>query len=502
MILLNLLITGTVFLLAAIVLLITEYISYKDLLLHNLTAQIMVLANNSTASLTFNDRKSAVENLGAMKASPNIKCAVIYNRAGSQFASYWRHGEKIETLPPPPLIDGHYFSGDDLNIFHRIVLDGERIGTVYLRSDIKMLYSMMMKHLAITFLTLITVFAVAHMLMAKWQTVITEPILNLLQSMKTVSRDKNYEFKARIYGEDEIGSLALGFNEMLEQIQLRDKKLREEIEERRRAEDEVRRLNNELEWTVEERTGQLLEAQEELVRKEKLAILGQLSGSVGHELRNPLGVMNNAIYFLKTIMTDADDTIKEYLDIIKHEIDSSQRIITDLLDFARTKKPHISTFSVNELIRTSLKRCPFPENILFQDELPDNLPDMKADPIQMGQVFQNLIANASQSMPEGGVLRISARSVSGSGFNFQGPDEKNMKPATEFIEIRVADTGVGISPENIKKLFQPLFTTKARGIGLGLTVCKNLTEANGGRIAVESVLGKGTTFTMILPVGG
>jgi signal transduction histidine kinase len=260
---------------------------------------------------------------------------------------------------------------------------------------------------------------------------------------------------------------------------------------------------------LEKRTGELLETQEELVRNEKLAAIGRLAGSVGHELRNPLGVMNNAVYFLKTVMTDDDETVKEYLDIIKNEIDSSQRIISDLLDFARTKTPQKLTVTVRELMEESLERCALPENIDIQHDIPDTLPPLMVDPLQLGQVFQNLFSNAVQAMSGGGTLRISARRVQGSKFKVQGSEEENIEhgtlnaePDTEFIEISVTDSGEGISTENMKKLFQPLFTTKAKGIGLGLTVCRNLTEANDGRIEVKSELGKGTTFTIILPIEG
>jgi signal transduction histidine kinase len=127
----------------------------------------------------------------------------------------------------------------------------------------------------------------------------------------------------------------------------------------------------------------------------------------------------------------------------------------------------------------------------------------------MGQVFQNIITNGIQAMTEGGSVRISARLVQSSTFKVQGYNEKNIElealnsePDPDFIEIRTADSGEGISPENMGKLFQPLFTTKAKGIGLGLVLCKNLVEANGGRIKVESRLGEGSTFSVILPVAG
>jgi signal transduction histidine kinase len=280
----------------------------------------------------------------------------------------------------------------------------------------------------------------------------------------------------------------------------------ENVAERRQAEEKLRSLNRELEHKVEERTRQLMEAQEELVRKEKLSILGQLSGSVGHELRNPLGVMSNAVYFLQMVLADADETTKEYLDIIKKEIDNSLRIITDLLDFARTRPPQTKTVTARELIDASLARCAIPEGIDLQTEIPDNLPFLRVDPLQMWQVLQNLITNAVQAMPDGGTLRIAVRLMDNPGGTLRcapvsGDHTRSpLQETANFIEISVTDTGEGISAENMKKLFQPLFTTKAKGIGLGLVVCKNLVEANGGRIEVASESGKSTTFTVALPM--
>jgi signal transduction histidine kinase len=255
-----------------------------------------------------------------------------------------------------------------------------------------------------------------------------------------------------------------------------------EINERKRAEEEIRTLNEELEAKIQRRTDQLLEAQEELVRKEKLAILGQLSGSVGHELRNPLGVINNAVYFLKTVMPDADETVKDYLDIIKEEVNNSLSIISDLLDFSRTKTPQMRSTTINELVNKSLERCSLTKGITIQISIPEMLPSVRVDPLQMMQVFQNLITNAIQAMPDGGKLGIKAE------------DDRE----TKAIKIFITDTGKGVSVGDMKKLFQPLFSTKARGIGLGLIVSKRLTEANGGKLEVSSQLGEGTTFIIIL----
>jgi signal transduction histidine kinase len=227
----------------------------------------------------------------------------------------------------------------------------------------------------------------------------------------------------------------------------------------------------------------LRDAQIELVRKEKLAVLGQVAGSVGHELRNPLGVISNAVYFLQTVLSDADETTREYLNIIKDEIAVSDRIVSDLLDSVRSKPPHPAAVGVREVIERTVHQLTIPDSVSVRLDIPEALPDLLVDAMQINQVFRNLISNGVEAMPEGGVLEIHA--------------VENRPEGT--ITVSVRDSGSGMTPEQQARLFEPLFTTKARGIGLGLVVVKNLTEANGGTVNVESEVGKGTVFTVTLP---
>ncbi|MFA5825946.1 MAG: ATP-binding protein [Gallionellaceae bacterium] len=240
-------------------------------------------------------------------------------------------------------------------------------------------------------------------------------------------------------------------------------------------------------WAAERREAEdaLRKAQDELVRNEKLAVLGQVAGSVGHELRNPLGVMSNAVFFLQNVLTDADETTKEYLEIIKSEIEGSERIVSDLLDSVRTKQPHAEIVSVREVLEQTLRKLAIPSSVTVKQDIPATLSPLRVDALQIQQVLRNLISNGIEAIDGVGTLEIRALED---------------VPA-KTITVSIKDSGSGMTPEQLGKLFQPLFTTKARGIGLGLVVVKNLTKANGGNVGVQSEVGKGSTFFVTLPSG-
>jgi PAS domain S-box-containing protein len=275
-----------------------------------------------------------------------------------------------------------------------------------------------------------------------------------------------------------------------------------DIRERKRAETALQDYNAHLEEDVSTRTRELRDAQEQLVRKEKLAVLGQLAGGVGHELRNPLSVINTSIYYLKMVQPDADGKIKEHHAIIEREVQNADKIISDLLDYARVISSDQQAVAVAGLVRQTLERFPVPPGVKLTLKLPGDLPDVFADPFQVVQVLGNLVVNACQAM----ISQGSATSVKDSGRLTISTHEAAPVPGrgrkTAMVEIAVKDTGTGITPENMKSLFEPLFSTKITGIGLGLAVSKKLAEANGGGIEVESEAGKGSTFTLFLPVAG
>jgi signal transduction histidine kinase len=269
------------------------------------------------------------------------------------------------------------------------------------------------------------------------------PLGALVEGVRQVGQGR-FDQKVAVRSKDEFGELADSFNAMVDTLR---------------------------------------ETRDELVRKERLAMLGQVAGGVGHELRNPLGVMSNAVYFLQTMLDGADARTKEYLGIIRAEITRSELIVASLMDAVSTKPPNLVVFKLTEVFDEVMRKLAISSSVSVVLDIPDALPAIRADTMQMQQVFENLVSNAIDAMPEGGTLEIRAREDAQAG---------------EII-ISVRDTGSGIAPENMAKLFQPLFTTKARGIGLGLVVAKNLVEANGGTLKVESEAGHGTRVTVTLP---
>ncbi len=252
--------------------------------------------------------------------------------------------------------------------------------------------------------------------------------------------------------------------------------------QRKRAEDALTDYSHHLEEMVTKRTEALRQAQEKALRQERLAALGQLAGGVAHDLRNPLSVISSAVYYLKMVQTDAEDIVVEYLDMIDDEVQTADRIVTDLLDFARDKTVVPRAVDLDEVVAHVLDRKSPPQGVGLVIQIPDDLPQAHIDSGHLKQILTNLITNAYQAMDDGGILSLRASSV----------DQR--------VQLDISDTGDGISAENMEKIFEPLFTTKSRGIGLGLAICQKLIEANQGRISVTSEEGAGSTFTITIPI--
>jgi len=262
-------------------------------------------------------------------------------------------------------------------------------------------------------------------------------------------------------------------------ITIENAELMEKLEKARK---ELELYADQLEQKVEERTRELREIQDRLLRAQRLAVIGELAGMVGHDLRNPLTSIAGATYYLKRRLNQTiDGKVMEMLELIERNISYSNKIINDLLDYSREIKLDITETSPKALVEDALASVEIPDNIRVV-KIVNNRSRIRVDFEKVKRVLVNLIRNAVDAMPKGGTLTIKCRRK----------DEK--------VEFAVSDTGVGMSEEVLKKLWTPLFTTKARGMGFGLSICKRFVEAHGGTINVESEVGKGSTFTVTLPI--
>jgi signal transduction histidine kinase len=255
------------------------------------------------------------------------------------------------------------------------------------------------------------------------------------------------------------------------------------------AQKELQKWNSDLEKRVQERTRDLKEAQEQLIAGEKLAALGQMASVVGHELRNPLAVMNNSVYFLRSKLlsgneADLDPKIEKHFKIIESEIVKSNMIIRDVLDFARNRAINAAPRKIDELVEKAIERIQVPPDVTLRKTLQLNDLEAMVDEDELRQVLVNLMENACQAMTSGGTLSIGTKTQEG------------------FVEILIGDTGCGIPQEHLNKIFAPFFTTKSRGTGLGLAVVKKIIERHQGVIEVKSKVGEGTEFHIRLPIKG
>jgi signal transduction histidine kinase len=233
---------------------------------------------------------------------------------------------------------------------------------------------------------------------------------------------------------------------------------------------------------LEKKMDELKKSQNQLLRSERLASIGQLAASMAHEIRNPLGVIKNVSYYLNMTMGKSDEKVKKHLKILDQELVTSNKIITDLLDFSSGKEPTLKKSDLNTLIKKAVSRANKPKNISLELKLGVKLPRLMADEDQLIRVFLNIIMNSIQAMPDGGSLKILSK-----------------KEGDNFV-IKFTDSGVGISDKELPMVFEPLFTTKAKGIGLGLALSKQLVKMHGGSIDAESGVGEGTTFIVRLPI--
>jgi PAS domain S-box-containing protein len=591
--------------------------------LNDLKIKAEIISSNSAATLLFNDPRAAEEILSALRVSPSIKFAAIYKTDGSLFAAYGRHDiKKGEDIHQPQGKD-YVFHIDHIDYFQPVIFQGKTIGTLAIQLELKELYSHMKWYSLTAVLLMIASLFLAFVISMRLQKTITKPIKDLLHVMKRIADRKDYALRTQVTSSDEIGRLAQGLNDMLEQVEERDSQL--EVHRRNLSvlvaqrtaelEDANRQMQQELRqkelteevlalekeklsvtlssigegvitadregriillnkvaeeltgWAGDQARGKMLQEVfqvftqnnrehyediltkvmqvghriegdpdsllqhkagrecliectgapvrdtegdiigvviifrditqkrklgEEILNAQKLESIGILAGGIAHDFNNILTAILGNIT-LARMHASSDEKILERLTDAEKASYRAKDLTHQLLTFASGGKPVRKVVNLGELVKETVRFALSGSNVNVQLDVPGDLWLAEVDEGQISQVINNLVLNAEQAMPEGGILLVNCANM------IAGKHETPRLKEGNYIKITIMDQGMGIPARYLNRIFDPYFTTKNKGRGLGLATVYSIIKNHEGYIAVESELGSGTTFTLHLP---
>ena len=483
------LVSGVVLLLAGAAFVAYDVITFRKATVHNLSVQAQVAGLNSVSALLFNDPEAARSTLAALEAAPHIVSAGINTADGQRFATYSRDGSGQAVAMPalsPGATEAHWFRQGRVVLVRKIVFQGKETGTVYIAADLQEINRRWREYTIIAAIVLSVLLVAALVAGSMFQRAVVDPIVHLAQIARNVSRDKDYSARATSTGNrDEPDILILSFNEMLDQIQERDGALQ--------------RARSELELRVEERTAQLARANKTLEQQNReveraTQLKSAFLASMSHELRTPLAAITG---FSELLAEEAsgplNDKQKRFVNHVQNAALHLLQLINDILDLSKIEagqlEYHAEAIGVAEVlpeVLSTIRPLAMKKRIRLEEQIAPGAV-VAADRVRFKQILYNLLSNAIKFTPEEGLISISC------------------VPKDGMLETSVQDSGIGISAEDQKVIFDEFRqvgeTTRGvkEGTGLGLAITKKLVEQQGGKISVKSEPGKGSRFSFTMP---
>jgi signal transduction histidine kinase len=478
---------------AAVIFFQGELSSTKDLIRNDSVNLAENIAKNLYPTIAFEDLETAKDELEGLQNNPQIINSSIWKRVDGPSGSFFTlfcSSRKLGTKQKPPTAkNSETWTDSSLLIVRSIKSPAENIiGKIVIERSLAHLEYKKSQFRRIGFTSWAFIIVVILFVTIWYQNSLTRPLKELTNVAEKISSESNYSLRAKKTSADEFGKLTDLFNQMLDSINdTNGKLLVANLDMEERVQDRTKQLtltNEKLLSEIKERARankELIETRDKLSKQEKLASVGLVSSNIAHELRNPMAAIRNSTYFLRHNNKN-DDKSTRHLVIIDKELSRSDEVIQRLLQLTKGGTLKKELIDLRALARKAMTHSNVMRTATLSIKFIPEYFAITLDRVLFGQVLYNLFMNAIQAMSNGGEITLEV-----------------IKLQNGRIRISVSDEGIGIEGTDMEKVFEPLFTNKEEGVGLGLSLCRELVTRHGGSIHAKSSPENGTTIEIELP---